>query len=102
MIAVTGAAIVLSTLRGARAGRRRSLAWDVVRNTKRAGVVLALVGPKAASSYRRRSTSEGTGRESQTLWVRASRKIWSIQSLETALLRGAETAAGASDMSGLS
>jgi hypothetical protein len=34
--------------------------------------------------------------------VRASRKIWSIQSLETALLRGAETAAGASDMSGLS
>ena len=34
----------------ASAGRRRSLALIVLRKTKRAGVVLALVGPKLASS----------------------------------------------------
>ena len=45
MIAVTGAAFVLSTLPEARAGSRRALASGVLRKRMRAGHVLALVGP---------------------------------------------------------
>ena len=45
MIAVTGAALVLSTLPGVSAGSSRAFASGVRRNTKRAGQELALVGP---------------------------------------------------------
>ena len=45
MIAVTGAAFVLSTLPGESAGSKRALASGVRRNRMRAGHVLALVGP---------------------------------------------------------
>jgi hypothetical protein len=45
MMAVTGAALVLSTLPGERAGMRRALASGVRTKTMRAGQELALVGP---------------------------------------------------------
>ena len=45
MIAVTGAAIVLSTLPGDSAGRSRSFASRLLTKTKRAGQLLAEVGP---------------------------------------------------------
>src|SRR6267143_1637879 len=50
MITVTGAAMVLSTLPGARTGLRRALAAGVVRKTNLAGEPLALVGPRGANS----------------------------------------------------
>ena len=45
MIAVTGAALVLSTLPGVSAGSSRAFASGVRTKTKRAGHELALVGP---------------------------------------------------------
>ena len=45
MMAVTGAAFVLSTLPGLRAGMSRAFASGVRTNTMRAGQELALVGP---------------------------------------------------------
>ena len=45
MMAVTGAAFVLSTLPGLRAGISRALASGVRRKVIRAGQQLALVGP---------------------------------------------------------
>ena len=45
MIAVTGAAIVCSTLPGVSAGRSRSFASGVLTKTIRAGQLLRRVGP---------------------------------------------------------
>ena len=72
-MAVTGAAMVLSTLPGASAGRSRSFASAERMNTIRIGETLALVGPILARSTASRSKASGTGRSSQPLWVRASR-----------------------------
>src|ERR1019366_1747371 len=78
---VTGAAFVFSTLPGARAGTRRAFAASLSRNTKRAGVQFALVGPQRASSYTSRSTSTGTRLGSHAECVRAWRNSWSRVSL---------------------
>src|SRR6266852_3046954 len=51
MITVTGAAMVLSTLPGARTGLSIALAPGVVRKTNLAGEPFALVGPRRANSY---------------------------------------------------
>ena len=71
---MTGADMVLATLVGDRAGRRRSFAAGVFTKTTRIGWLLAEVGAILAISYIRWSRASSTGFSSQTLWVRASRK----------------------------
>src|SRR6185295_10281649 len=78
MMAVTGACLVLSTLPGVSAGSRRALASGVRTNTRRAGQVLALVGPIFTMSYSARSWSSDTGVGSQPFWVRAWRNSRSM------------------------
>src|SRR5579859_3193527 len=73
MIAVTGAAMVLSLLPADSAGLRRALPSGVVTKTTRIGLQLALVGPILARSKTSRSRLSGTGLSCQPLWVRASR-----------------------------
>jgi hypothetical protein len=62
----------------------RSLAFSVIKKTKRAGDALALVGLILARSSASRSTPSGTGRASHALWVRASRNVASSASPSTA------------------
>ena len=59
-INVIGAVIVFSTLAGLRAGRNRSLAWEVVSATNRIGWRFMLVGPLAAIAKALRMSSNGT------------------------------------------
>src|ERR1700730_13637635 len=89
MITVTGAAMVLSTLPGARTGLRSVLAPGVVRKTNLAGEPLALVGPRRANSYALRKSSTGTGSGSHVEWVRASQNSWSRASCEIGVLMAA-------------
>src|SRR5712671_5790052 len=86
-MAVTGAAIVLSTFAGPRWGLRRSFAAAVRRKSNRIGCVFMLVGPNLATSYRSRSMLSGTGLSSQPLCVRASRNSW--RRLLSSMRRGA-------------
>ena len=72
-IAITGAAMALSTLPGSRQGLRRCLASCEHRNTKRAGDAFRLVGPHFRSSYRRSICCGSTGSSVQPFWLRASR-----------------------------
>ena len=72
-MAVTGAAMVLSTLPGASAGLSSALASAPLTNTTRAGCELAAVGPMRARSQAWRSTSSGTARSRKREWVRACR-----------------------------
>src|SRR5690242_19477097 len=94
-IAVAGAAMVLSTLPGARAGFNRAFASGEVTKTNRPGEPLALVGPSRASWTTWRSRSAGTGFGSQAVKVRASRKIWSIEASGRGLPGVNRRAAGA-------
>ncbi len=82
-MAVTGAAMVLSTLPAISAGLSLALASGDLTNTIRIGQVLAEVGPSFARSYTCRRRSSSTGLGSQAEWVRASRKITSRQSAFT-------------------
>ena len=84
MIAVAGAAIVLSTLPASRCGLRRCLAFSEVTKMMRAGEQLALVGPILRRSASAISVASDTGLSCQRLKVRASRKIWS----ETVIVDG--------------
>src|ERR1700756_436341 len=73
-ITVTGAVIVFSTLRGASAGRSRSLASFDRRKANRAGLEFALVGAHFNSSYRSRTVWSVTRLGCHLVYERASRK----------------------------
>src|SRR5215475_10885195 len=99
MIAVTGAAIVLSWFPGLRYGFRRSLASLLRRKRIRAGCELAVVGPSFTMSQIARSCASVTSPE-RLLWVRALRKITSRHSsliivVPTVGVEGAAIVAGA-------
>src|SRR5271165_4922575 len=70
---VTGAAIVLSWLPADSAGSSFFFPSGVRMKTKRAGELLAEVGPNFRMSYSSRSVSSETGSLENLLWVRASR-----------------------------
>ena len=74
MIAVTGAAMVLSTFPAERCGFSRSSASALRTKRMRAGLELAEVGPSFMSSAISFSRLSGTGLSSQAPWVRASVK----------------------------
>src|ERR1700745_2879970 len=71
-MAVTGAVIVFSVLPADKAGPSLSLPSRVRMNTKRAGELLAEVGPYFSTSYSSCSVSSETGLSCHLLWVRAS------------------------------
>ena len=75
MIAVAGAAIVLSTLPGWSRGRSFSFASVERTKTIRIGDMFAEVGPIFARSYAWRRSASSTGLSCQAICVRASRKI---------------------------
>src|SRR6185436_11338637 len=79
MIAVTGAAIVLSRLPGLSAGLSFSLPSGVRTKTIRAGCEFCEVGPHFMISWIARSCASLTGLSRKTLWVRALRRMWSIE-----------------------
>src|SRR6476661_5222489 len=76
MITVTGAAIVLSWLPASSAGSSFALASAERTNTKRAGQVLAVVGPNLSRSYSWCRVASSTVPEN-ALYVRAWRNSWS-------------------------
>jgi hypothetical protein len=73
-MAVTGAAIVLSTLPGISAPLRRDLAFALRTKTIRKGEALAEVGPIFASSTASCGSLSGTSNVRHPLCVRAARK----------------------------
>src|SRR5215212_3601956 len=73
----TGAATVFSVLPAESAGFSLALPSGVRTKTKRAGMLLALVGPHFRRSKSSCKVASGTGRSCHLLWVRALRKSWS-------------------------
>src|SRR5207249_3302645 len=79
--------MVFSTLPGASDGLSLSLPFAVRTKTKRPGEAFALVGPHFNASYTSRNVLSLTGLSSHPLWVRASRKSWSMHRSERVMAR---------------
>src|SRR5437764_1366318 len=86
MMAVAGADMVCSTLPLFKWGFSRSFASLDITNTKRAGVVLLVVGPQRARSYAAIRSCGVTGSGRHLRWVRALRNKTSSASSLTARL----------------